>query len=248
MEKIISVVSGKGGVGKTTFVSNIGLTLNSLNKDVVVVDADLSTANLGLQLGFYHFPLGLQDALDGNIKIADTIYTHPSGLKVVPASVSLSYLNKNPSPYRLKSLLSDLKGLVLIDSPPGIGKEVFLSIKASDEIIVVTNPEIPAVTDALKVIKVAREWKKEPIGIVVNRTKDSYELRPDEIEAMCEAPVIGMIPEDNHVKRSMFERTPLVNYKPYSPASIAFKKIASNLIGEEYTPPRFHKIRNMLNR
>ncbi len=248
MEKIIAVVSGKGGVGKTTFVSNIGLALAEFNKSAVVVDADLSTANLGLQLGLYQFPMGLQDALEGNINVSDAVYTHQSGLKVLPASISLNYLNKNPSPYRLKSLLSDLDGTVVIDSPPGLGKEVFLVLKACTDVLVITNPEIPAVTDALKVIRVARELKKEPMGIIVNRVKDSYELRSAEIEAMCEAPVIGTIPEDRSVKRSLFEKTPVMTHRPYSAASVAIKKIAANLIGETYSPPKFVKLRNLVTR
>jgi septum site-determining protein MinD len=247
MEKIIAVVSGKGGVGKTTFVSNVGLALAEFNKDVVVVDADLSTSNLGLQLGLFQFPMGLQDALEGNIEIKDAVYTHQSGLKVIPASISLSYLNKNPSPYRLKSLLSDLNGVILIDSPPGLGKEVFLALKAATDVLVVTNPEIPAVTDALKVIKVSRELGKEPMGIVVNRAKDSYELRPEEIEAMCEAPVIGKIPEDKLVKKSLFNKTPIVFDSPHSHASLAFRKIAATLVGEDYKAPRTAFLRRMFN-
>lgn len=248
MEKIIGIVSGKGGVGKTTFVSNVGLALKSIGKDVVVVDADLSTANLGLQLGFYQFPLGIQDALEGNINIINAIYTHPSGLKVIPASISLSYLSKSPTPYRLKSLLSDLSGIILIDSPPGLREDAMLVLKAVDEIIVVTNPEIPAVTDALKVIKVARDMGKEPIGIIVNRVRDKYELSVQEIEDMCDLKVIGQIPEDKNVKKSLFEKNPVVSQKPHSSAAIAYNRIAHALIGQEYKVPRKHKIRRLLRR
>jgi septum site-determining protein MinD len=243
MEKTIGIVSGKGGVGKTTFVANVGLSLIELEKDVIVVDADISTSNLGLQLGFYQFPLGLQDVLEGDIPITNAIYTHPSGLKLIPASISLNYLNKVPTPYRLKSLLNDLRGLILIDSPPGLRDDSMLVLKASDEILVITNPEIPAVTDALKVIRVAREMGKEPMGIIINRMKDRYELKPKEIEGMCDVPVVGMIPEDRDIKKSLFEKMPLVKYKPFSPASVAFRKIAANIIGQEYYTPSFLRIR-----
>lgn len=248
MEKIISVVSGKGGVGKTTFVSNLGLSLIELEKDVVVVDGDLSTSNLGLQLGFYQFPLGLHDVLEGNVGITGAIYTHPSGLKIVPTSVSMNYLNRVPTPYRLKSLLSDLRGLIIIDSAPGLRDDSLLVLKASDDILVITNPEIPAVTDAMKTIKLARDLGKEPMGIVVNRVRDNYELKPEEIEGMCDVPVIGTIPDDRNVKKSMFEKIPLVKYSPYSPASIAFKKIAANLIGQEYYPPKFLRLKRMFGK
>lgn len=245
MEKIIAVVSGKGGVGKTTFVANVGTALTEMTGNVVVVDTDLTTSNLGLQLGFYQFPLGLQDALEGSIGINNAIYTHPSGLKLVPASISLNYLNRVPSPYRLKSVLSDLAGLVMIDSPPGLRDDALFVLRSADDIVVVTNPEIPAVTDALKVIKVSRELGKEPLGIIVNRVKHSYELRQDEIESMCDAPVIGKIPEDDNIKRSMFEKTPVVSYRPYSPAAVAYRKIAASLVGKEYKPPRLLRLRRL---
>jgi cell division ATPase MinD len=248
MEKIIGIVSGKGGVGKTTFTANVALAMANFGRDVVAVDVDLSTSNLGLQLGFYQFPLGLQDALDGNIGILNAIYTHPSGLKVVPASISLNYITKNPTPYRLKSVLSDLNGIILIDSPPGLREDALLVLKACDDLVLVTNPEIPAVTDALKVIKVAREMGKEPLGIVVNRTRDKFELTTDEIEEMCDLNVIGRVPEDRDVKRSLFEKTPIVSLKPHSRASVEFKRIAAALVGEEYSPPGMLGLRRLLSR
>jgi septum site-determining protein MinD len=248
MEKIIGIVSGKGGVGKTTLTANIALALQRFGKDVVAVDVDLSTSNLGLQLGFYQFPLGLQDALDGNIGILNAIYTHPSGLKVVPASISLNYLSKNPTPYRLKSVLSDLNGIILIDSPPGLREDALLVLKACDDLIIVTNPEIPAVTDALKVIKVAREMGKEPLGIVINRVRDKFELTTEEIEEMCDLNVIGRIPDDKHVRRSMFEKTPIVSLRPLSKSSVEFQRIAAALIGAEYSPPGMLGLRRLMSR
>jgi septum site-determining protein MinD len=248
MEKIIGIVSGKGGVGKTTFTANVAMALTNFGKDVIAVDADLSTSNLGLQLGFYQFPLGLQDALDGNIGILNAIYTHPSGLKVVPASVSLNYLTKNPTPYRLKSVLSDLSGIILIDSPPGLNEDALLVLKASDDIVIVTNPEIPSVTDALKIIKVAREMGKEPLGIVVNRVRDKFELTTAEIEEMCDLNVIGRIPDDKEIKRSMFEKMPIVSLKPHCRASVEFSRIAAALVGEEYSPPSMLGLRRIFSR
>jgi septum site-determining protein MinD len=248
MEKIIGVVSGKGGVGKTTLTANIALSMAQFGRDVVAVDVDLSTSNLGLQLGFYQFPLGLQDALEGNIGILNAIYTHPSGLKVVPASVSLNYITKNPTPYRLKSVLSDLSGIILIDSPPGLRNDALLVLKACDDIVVVTNPEIPAVTDGLKVIKVAREMGKEPLGLIVNRVRDKFELTTEEIEEMCDLNVIGRVPEDRGVRQSLFEKTPIVNLKPNSRAAVEFKRIAAALVGEEYSPPRMLGLKRLLSR
>ena len=98
-------------------------------------------------------------------------------------------------------------------------------------------------TDALKVIKVAREMGKEPLGIVINRARDKFELTTEEIEEMCDLNVIGKVPEDRHVKKSLFEKNPIVALKPKSKAAIELNKVAAALIGVEYNPPgRFSRI------
>ena len=248
MEKVIAVVSGKGGVGKTTFTSNVGLALKKFGESVTVLDGDMSNSNLGLQLGFFQFPLGLQDALKGGISIQKAAYTHPSGLDVVPSSVSMNYLKRSPNPKRLKRLIRDLRGIVLIDSPPGIGKDVEYVLKAADDCIIITNPEIPAVTDALKVIHVARELGKEPMGIVLNKSGDKFELRPEEVEAMCGLKVLGQIPRDRAVRKSIFNRNPVIFEVPNSRASIAFMEIASAVSGKEYKRPRGLAFRRLFRR
>lgn len=248
MEKVIAVVSGKGGVGKTTLTSNLGLALKNLGKEVTVMDGDMSNSNLGLQLGFFQFPLGLQDALAGNISLDKAVYSHPSGLRVVPSSVSLAYIRKTPKTNRLKRLLDGMRGVVLVDCPPGIGQDVQGIIKSCDEVIVVTNPEIPAVTDALKIIQVSRELGKEPMGIALNRTGDRYELRPEEVGAMCGIRVLGSIPEDREIKRSIFNRNPVLYERPLSGSSVAFMEIAAAISGVEYRRPRMLRFKRILRR
>ncbi len=248
MEKAIAVVSGKGGVGKTTFSANTGLAMMSLGNEVTVLDGDLSNSNLGLQLGFFQFPIGLHDALAGNMPIEKAVYSHPSGLRVVPSSVSLGCTRQGTHPGRMKRLMSEIRGIVLVDCPPGIGQDVQAIMKACDDSIVITNPEIPAVTDALKVIQVAREVGREPIGIVLNRTGDKYELRPEEVEAMCGIKVLGCIPEDRAVKRSIFNRNPVLYEKPLSKSSLAFMEIAASLSGTEYSRPGMLMLRRLIRR
>ena len=119
----------------------------------------------------------------------------------------------------------------------------------SNQVIVVTNPEVPAVTSAVKVIKMAKQLRKSNIGVVVNRIRDdSFELIRDEVEVMCETPIIGMIPEDSAVRRSGFETMPVVHHEPNSPASVQFKRLAARLVGEEYIPPRFLQMRRLWER
>lgn len=248
MEKAIAVVSGKGGTGKTTFVSNIGLVLNRLIGNVTVVDTDISTSNLGLSLGIYQLPFGLQDYLKGDISLEDSVYIHPTGLKVIPASLSLSFLKSRITSSGLKRMINGLDGHVIVDSPPGLSSDVISVLKSVNEIIVVTNPQITATTDALKLISVARECGTNVLGVVVNRCRGRHEMSTSEIEAMCEAPVIGKIPEDPAVDMSLYRGIPLVYNNPYSPAAISYNRIAHELAGMNYRPPKLIRIRRLLNR
>ena len=93
MMRIIGIVSAKGGVGKTVVTSNLGITLASkFNKKVAVVDCNLTTSHLGLYLGLYSFPITLNNVLRNEAVIEQAIYPHPSGLKIIPASIELKEL------------------------------------------------------------------------------------------------------------------------------------------------------------
>ena len=247
MSNIISIVSGKGGVGKTTFSVNLAAALNEFSRDNTVVDVDVGNPNLALHLGLQHTPLAIQDVLNGDAKIHHTIHVHPTGLRVIPASLSAKKSTADFS--KLGKILGELQGIVLLDSPPGSGKDIVPILDSSDTIIVITNPEVSAVTDAAKLIKLAKDMKKEKIGVVINRVRDDFfELTSDEVEIMCEAPIISRIPEDSNIRKAVFENLPVLHRNPYSNAAIAFRYLAARLIGEEYVPPTFLFLRRILNR
>ena len=112
----------------------------------------------------------------------------------------------------------------------------------------VTNPEISAVTDALKVIKLAKDLRKDNIGVVINRVRsDAYELNSDEVELMCETPIISRISEDQNIRKASFENIPVVFRNPYSNSSVDFKYLAARLLRKEYEPPSFLTLRRILN-
>ena len=246
MQRIIGVVSGKGGVGKTVTSLNVALALHQLGEKVTVVDADTTVSNIGLHLGFYRFSTELQDVLNGTADIATATYMHHTGLRLIPSSINLESLDADIT--KLRSVLSQLEGIVIIDSPPGLDRDTRYVMDACDDILLVTNPEIPTVTNALKVARVAYEMKKNVLGLVMNRmTGSKWELKVKEVEIMCECPVIGTIPEDQRVKQSIFEKLPLVAHSPYSKASLEYKRLASRLVGREYSTPRYAAIREMLH-
>lgn len=237
MTRIINIVSGKGGVGKTTLTSNLAYALTELGEDVIAIDTNLTTPHLGLHLGIHLAPNTLHDVLRGDTNLSDAIYPHPSGFKILPASMSINDLTgvdigKLPE---ITSKLSGTTDYVLMDCAPGLGREAVSSIKAADELILVTSPELPSVADALKTLKIAEKVGKKILGVVVNRVRGKwYELTKWEIEETLNLPVLVEIPEDANVSKSVTIKMPLVEYDSFSPAAIEIRRLAHQLTGREF--------------
>ncbi|MBS3108168.1 cell division ATPase MinD [Candidatus Woesearchaeota archaeon] len=237
MTHFIAIAGAKGGIGKTTTALNLAAALKSFNHSVIVVDGNISTPNIGLHVGVSKFPINLHHALSGKNHITEAIYNHPSGISIVPASISIDDLS-NAKVEKLPSTIRGLTGLadfVLIDTSAGLSRETLSALKAADSIIVVTNPEMPSVTEALKTIKLSEKFRKDVLGVVVTRTKkDSFDLSIPNVETLLEKPVIGVVPEDIAVRHSLYKREFVINSDPKAMASISYKKLAANLLNEEY--------------
>jgi septum site-determining protein MinD len=232
----VGILSGKGGVGKTSTAVNMAAALSYFGRDVVVIDGNLSTPNLGLHLGVPVVPITLHDVLKGKNSLSDSVYLHHSGLKIVPAGLSLDDL-RNVSPEKMKKVLPTLDGLtdvVLVDGSAGLGRETLALIQSIDELIIVTNPELPAVTDALKTIRLAEEMGKKVRGVVLTKTGENHDIPFDNIENLLEKPIIGMVPHDKAIRESLIRREPVVFSHPKSKSSIAYKKMVADLIGVEF--------------
>ena len=239
MTRIISVLSGKGGVGKTTLVSNLGTSLAKRGKNVIILDGNVTTPNLSLHLGIPFYPVTLHDVLRSKMPIESAIYHHhDTGLKIIPASLSAEAV-KDVDLDRFRTVLLKLLGkaeIVIVDAAAGLGKEALAAVSVADDLIIVTIPEMPAVTDALKTIKLAQDNGTRILGVVVNRVRGlKHELTMNEIKAMLEVPIISIIPEDIAVQKSIAKRIPVVHHKPHSRASIEFQRLAAKIVGEPWT-------------
>lgn len=237
MKKLIVITSGKGGVGKTTTAINLGAAINHFGHDVLVIDANLTTPNVGIHLNSPEVPVSLNHILQNKAEVFEAVYEHNSGLKVIPSSISMKELKKIKSD-KLKNYKKDFKKVsdwVIVDSAAGLGDEAQHALKLADELIVVTNPEMPAITDALKAIKLADEMKKPIKGVIITRVKkNKSEMQPDTVKEMLEVPILGMIPEHLDVQEALNLKDAVVHTHPKSKPSRAYKEIASNILGVKY--------------
>lgn len=253
MSQVIGVLSGKGGVGKTSVVANLGAALaDEFDKNVIILDTNLNTSHLGLHLGLYEdLPVTLREVVKKNMPISYAIYVHPTtGIRLIPASLSGDGVNLTTG--KLKAIAKRLKQdyeMIVMDCPPGLGKEVVTSISALDSALIVTTPDFPAVADALKTVNLLERMGKNITGIVVNKRRgEKFELTVKEIESTCGVKVIAIVPEDSHVPEGIAAGIPAVLNSPYSPAGVAFKQLAAKLIGQEYRSGGiFDRIKSMFS-
>lgn len=245
-QKIIGIISGKGGVGKTTCTVNLCAALTEMKKNVVAVDTDTKMSGLALQLGMYNFKKTLNDLLVDKGHLYEGIHTHESGLKIIPSSLSgadANFFNMGDL-FHQSSVREDI---ILVDSPPGLDSNSADIISSCTEIIVVTIPEIPSIVNAMKTLSKSMELGVKPLGIIINmyNKNDPNQVNPKEIESVCELPVIGVIPHDKLMRKSVFKREPIVFMNPYSKASVEFKKIASRICGVEYKEEKFLPLKRL---
>lgn len=233
--KVYAVISGKGGVGKTVSAINLGLSLNNLGKEVIIVDANLTTPNIGLHLGSPIVPVTLNHVLNEEAKPEEAIYEHESGAKIMPSSLSVSDLEsiKYDSLPNVTKKLRKIADYILLDSPAGLGEEAKATLDSSDEIIIVTNPDISAVTNALKTIKLGESMRKPIKGVIITRTEGKrWEMDYETIKEMLESKILGVVPEDDAVKESQRMKAAVIHTHPKSKSAKAYRRIARILSGE----------------
>jgi len=237
MSRLIVIASGKGGVGKTTTAINLGAAMNYFGANVVVIDGNLTTPNIGIHLNSPEVPITLNHILSKKSDVFEAVYEHESGVKIILASLSIKEL-KNIHSERMKDFKDEFKKIsdyIIVDCAAGLGNEARNIIEIADEVIVVTNPEIPAITDALKTIKFAEQIKKPVVGVIMTRVrKNNIEMHPETVKEMLETPVLGMVPEDIRIQKALNFKDAVVHVFPKSKPARAYKEIAAKLIGADY--------------
>ncbi len=236
MSRYICIVSGKGGVGKTTSAISLAHVMNR-HKKTLLVDANLTTPNINIHLGAPVLRHTLMNVLKDQTSLEKAIYTHESGLRILP-TISTIHDLKRLKYDKLKDVLEDLRGeadIVLLDSAAGLSREAISVMESADEILIITNPELTAVLDAQKTIQVAQEIGKTIIGVIVSKVRgDRHELSIEEVEKLLDLPVIGIIPYDKNVRKALKKRHPVTHSHPRTKSSKSYENIECLLLGEKY--------------
>jgi septum site-determining protein MinD len=238
--RVITVGAGKGGTGKTTFSINLAVALAEMGFETVLLDADASMSNLGPYMGIdvQSMKATLHEVLAGEAEPEKAVYrTFSERLRIVPSGLSVAGFLKMD-----RELLADVirhfsagADYIVIDTPAGYNREVALSLKSSDDLLLVLNPDEGSLIDGLKVQEMARILGVNVPGIVLNRyDMNGQRYSKAQIEAHFGSEVIAMLPEDGNVRRK--DRLPVVLASPGSRTAQEIQKVARLVSGRANEP------------
>lgn len=236
MSRLISVVSGKGGVGKTITSINLACAINEKGHDVFLVDGDLTNPDIHIHFGAKDLENSIHNVMREEIHFSDAVYKSSSGLKVMPSMLSVNDL-KSFDPSKFKGVLTDLKDfsdVTIIDCGAGFSDEVIASLEHCDEVIVVTDCEESSVDSAKKAILIAQDLGKTIAGVVLTKVgSHKHELSEKEISNVLDYPILAKIPYDLKVKKASRKKNPVFYSHPRSKASKYYNKLADSLLFSE---------------
>jgi flagellar biosynthesis protein FlhG len=247
--KIITITSGKGGVGKTNIVANLGFTLCRYGKKVLILDADLGLGNLDVLLGLTP-EYNLSDVIHGDKQLSDIIVEGPGRLKILPAASGIQELTQLSAEERylffsqLSQLIKDFD-IVLIDTAAGISANVlFFNINA-DEILVVVTPEPTSITDAYALMKVLSiKYGTDQFKLVVNAAASEREA--DEVYRQLSLVAdrflnirieyYGLVGLDEKLKKGVRQQKVVSEMAPLARASRDFSVLSRKIANAETVP------------
>lgn len=241
--RVIAVTSGKGGVGKTNLVVNLAIAMGKRGRRVVVVDADLGTANVDVLLGTSSRQ-ALMSLVNDGVELEDVLIRGPYGVSYISGGSGMEHAGELSDEQR-QVIFDKLAGcdewadIILVDTGAGVGKNVLDFIMASDEIVLVTTPEPTALTDGYAVLKsYCRLGAQQPIRLVVNRVFDIDESRETASKLICTADKflhmklesLGFVLDDANMTRSVRKQVPIMAEYPNSLASKCIDSLANTLL------------------
>ncbi len=247
--RVIAVTSGKGGVGKTNIATNLAVLAARMGRRVLVMDADLGLANVEIVLGLkprHH----IGDLIDGRAPLDEVLARGPHGIRILGAGSGVQSLTSLDDARKMRLIealdpLDEMFDVVIVDTGAGIGDNVLFFVGAAQEALLVVNPEPTSLTDAYATVKVlSQQAGVRDFDLLVNpaphelAARDIYRKLTRVTDKFLDVNVklVGHVPYDDNLQRSVMAQKPLVELYPLSPASRALAGIADKLLAGP--PPR----------
>lgn len=241
--KIITITSGKGGVGKSNFVVNLAINLVKNGKKVLIFDADIGMGNDDVLMGIYP-KYSVLDLINGSLAIEDIIVEGPEGIKLLPGGSGLNNIEDLEQTQRELFLrkIEMLEGFdyIFIDTGAGISRNVLAFISCSDEAILVTTPEPTSLTDGYSLLKAVNHFKiKTKVNIVVNKVLEKKEGQKTFLKLKTavnrflalDINYLGYIFDDRKITMSVRNQLPFIIGYPYCDASKCVEEITIKILG-----------------
>jgi septum site-determining protein MinD len=239
--RVITITSGKGGVGKTTATANLGVALALRDQRVVCIDADIGLRNLDVVMGLENrIVYDIVDVVEGRCRLRQALIRDKRlpELHLLPAAQTRD--KTAVKPHQMVKLCDDLRSdfdFVLIDSPAGIEQGFKNAVAPADEVLIITTPEVSAVRDADRIIGMIEAEEKGPARLIINRIKPNMVQRgdmftTDDVLEVLAIELIGIVPDDEAIIVSTNRGLPVALSNP-SPVGQAFRNIAARLMGAD---------------
>ncbi len=241
--RVIAVTSGKGGVGKTNLTVNLAIALGRKGQRVIVLDADLGTANVDVLLGTSSRQ-SLMSLTQENVQLEDVLIRGPYGVSYISGGSGMEHAGEL-SLLQRQAIFNKLAGcdewadIILVDTGAGVGRNVLDFIMASDEVLLVTTPEPTSMTDGYVVLKACRQLGiAQPVRLVVNRVFDIIESDETAKRLMgtaekfldMELQTLGFILDDGNMMRAVRRQMPILAAYPDSLASKCIEALSESLL------------------
>ena len=263
--QIITVASGKGGVGKSNFSVNLALALKGLGKNPIILDADFGLANVEVILG-EHPKYNMSHLINGDCQIKDLVSESKYGISFISGGSGIKDMSFLPS-YRITDIshklgqLSELTDLLIIDTGAGINDIVVKFCKLADQVYVVVTPEPTSITDGYALLKtlVGNFGLESSVKLMINKAdsqKEAHEVYR-KLQYVCKQflnfPVeyAGFVPYDDQLFKAVKEQIPIFKYNLHAKASMAYYQIAKAYLielGEEVDSQHSMGKENWLNK
>lgn len=250
LARVITVTSGKGGVGKSNTAINLAVQLQKLGQRVVILDADFGLANIEIMFGAIPRH-NLSDLIYQGMQMKDIITQGPMDIGFISGGsgiAGMANLNRDSLDYIVMKLreLDEMADIVIVDTGAGISDAVLEFLVASGEVLLVTTPEPTSITDSYSLIKALARHPKyssetTTVKVVANRVRGEQEAEQlfhkleTVVDKYLKIPIeyLGMVPQDEQLARAVIQQMPVSIENPGAKSAMAYEQLAAKLMNRE---------------